>query len=486
MEFESLEASRSKIKSSQQGELNRLKADFDRLVSELRQNHEREVAKLKQGQAAEIEKLQAEHQTAGQRIKSEIEKIRAQIESENQDQIAALKKRSEQQLNDVQERHAAKVSELNAANKRELEELRTAHRAKVDLMKTKHEENIREIQTRADQHLAAQRMKVQPQRVISPDLDVDRKRRKRRELADDLAKITARHEEIVADMKAELQQKLHRIQSDNARAIEVARNECQAEIRNYRDRVERQKKQMLSSVSEETRADTGHRVLVISRVFSLRPQRRVEKSPVKLCISRSQRLSIFDDEPFEGIMTRPATLFDSPATNVRRQSDGREFTLIEKKKKHLASIEALDVPDSESATLAIERVPDLGHHTIKKMKGGIDETSDQVLSGMNTAFDELGDQCREFKSFIQTEHRKLGRTVTEFRQRNLDANRAIHQSITEMQQAYHSALTSLTTTRRSSELPTQVMRPPSYHVAADSYAVPRGRSRSARRRADRG
>jgi hypothetical protein len=287
-------------------------------------------------------------------------------------------------------------------------------------------------------------------------------------------------------MKAELQQELRRVQLDNARAIEAARNQCEAEIRNYRHQAEQKKKQMLSGVREETRIDPGYRALVIDRIFSLRPQEQVKKLPVKLRLSRPHGLSVFDDELFEWTMTRPAVLFDIAAADLRRPSDELEFTFTEKRKKDLPPVEAFDIPDSEPDHMEIERLPDVGYQKVKKVQAGIEATSDRVFSRMNSAFDDLADDCREFKSFIQIEHRKLGKTVTDFRQRNLDAGRAIHQSVTEMQQAYQSALTSLAAARRSSELPTQVLNPLSYHVVTNGYSVPRRRSRSAHKRADRG
>jgi hypothetical protein len=452
------------------------------VLAELRQNHDREIAQLKRDQATEIERLQAEHQTAAQRINSEIEKIRARFESESQDKIAAFKARGDQQLNGVQKKHAARVSELNATYKRELEQLRAAHRANVEMMRTKHKEKLQEIRARADQHLAAQRMKAQPQQVPPPDLDLDRKRR---ELADDIAKITARHSQIVTDKKAELQQELHRVQLDHARAIEVARTECEAEIRNYRGQVERQKNQVLSSAREGTRVDTEHRVIVMNRVFSLRPQAHGERLRVKLRISRSDGLSVFDDEPFEWVMTGLVAVVDIPVAESLRPSDELELTFTERKKKDMPSIQAFEVPDSEEDGMKIERPQDFGHQDIKKVQTGIEATSDRVFTRMKSAFDDLADHCRDFRTFIETEHRKLGKTVTEFRQRNRDSSRAIHQSMSEMQQVYQSALTSLAAARTSSELATQVVHPLSYHVVANSYAVPHHRSASARGRADR-
>jgi hypothetical protein len=88
-------------------------------------------------------------------------------------------------------------------------------------------------------------------------------KRKRREQDEELALIMAKHLAIIVGRKAELRQELIRIELEHFRAIKLARNDCESQIREYQN----QKKQLMMN------------------------------RPKKLKISSMKGINVFDEEP---------------------------------------------------------------------------------------------------------------------------------------------------------------------------------------------
>lgn len=492
-------------------EMNRLERDFEARRSEKQnqlQSLEAQKAAVSKEHENEVERLREKNKEAIEALKKDLEEELKHVEEQNQKKLQEAREQGDRKIEEEMKAKEAALEDFKRENRKELAELKQAHREKVEAMRKKHEEKLKEIRAKASQHLSNERKKstalqtmgsLSIQAPIRTDFDAVSKfdtlgraelEHRRREYEEELANMIARQVSAIAEKKEEGERQLLEQQRYNTRAVEAARNECEMEIKRYREKVEREKKEIMKSIRHEAlRNQTIDRRLIIQRLVSIKPQS--SRSRVKLHRSTAKCVNVYDDVIENCALTRPQMIFQKKPSVKRRKRTGEVSprTTESPRRIEIPEIETIapsPVPTATQETVSkpnaddvfLERTGDEEHKvklTMNKLHRDFDTNCEKLKTKMGGVFNDMNDECRDLRSFIQEQNKLLSRQALEFRQQAMEISRNLHASLNELETVHRSAVSTFSNV--NADPPPS---PPIYFAPQPPYQVvgfiPPGRS----------
>ena len=472
------------IMAMHRAEIDRIERDFEAKRAEKQnqlQNLENQKAAAAKNHEAEMEKLREKNREEMEKMKSDFEVEMKRVAEVNKKRLEEVAEAGEKEIEAEKKAHEMKLAELREANKNELSEIKKAHREKVEAMRKKHEEKLKEIRARASEHLSNEKKKSAALQMMGGYVMPTPKRnvvdveaaskfetlsraeleRKKMEYEEELANLMARQVSAVAEKKQEGEMQLLEQQRYNMRAIEAARNECEMEIRRYREKVEREKRTIMKSVRQEAmKNQVIDRRLIIQRIASIRPSS--SKSRVTLHRSTAKCVNVYDDVFDNCTLTRPQMVFQKKPmkkkkrtveTSPRRAESPRRPEIQEAPKTTPVPAPATPAPAPQPKPKAtddvlLERTEDEEQkmkYSMNKTQREFDANCDKLKTRMNGVFGDMNDDCRELRSFIQEQNKLLSRQAMDFRQHAMEISRNFHQSLNELEGVHRAAISTMAT-----------------------------------------
>ena len=480
-------------KNQKQSELQRLENE----KSDISRDHEKEIQDLKDKNKSEIEQL-----------KAEFRQERKQIELENEQKIEKIREKGNKELENERKQQLSKLENLRASNKKEMAEIKQKYREKVERMKKSHEAKLKEIRSKASEQLSNEKKRVSALQTMSSiyspkqeidmgtkfdnvaKLEIDRRERKHEE---ELAALIAQHASIMAEKKHQFEMQLMEEQKNNTRAIEMARNECESEMRRYRDKIAKEKKNIMKSLRQEAlRHNPFDRTLITQRLVSLKPD---QKPKIRLHRSAAKSISVYDEIDNNCILTRAQVVFQRRPTK-RKQTVGEDVALPFTEERNLQIEPIIQFPKQRKESSVKEKpvtynenvfveITEDEHqklkHDMNKTQRVFDVSFDKVKTKINGVFGSINEQCKDLKSLVQEENRFLTRQTFDFRQQSMEISRAINMCLNELENVHRSAIVKLNVdhVEHVPHPPPQIFVGPPYPVM--SYAVAAPQRRPARR-----
>jgi hypothetical protein len=221
--------------------------------------------------------------------------------------------------------------------------------------------------------------------------------------------------------------------------------ECENEIRQMRELVEREQKSLLKIPKEEHRSPVKPKKTrmeyIYQKLFAVRGERKG-----RLRLSRPNQVNIYDEEEqnvADYRFTKPVVLFSKVQEHQHGYGrDTLEFSFDSKEEYGGEELVERNVKDDQK----IRRGIDKAHE-------GFEVSSNRMMTRIGGAFGELTDECKAVRAFVQEQKRFVGKTALECQQKALELQRSLQSSLGDMQRVHRTAISAVDERQRGFVVP---------------------------------